>query len=152
WTYSSALQGRQAFERAVGLTAAPYFLVLEVAFVWLPLIFHGVYGIKLWFEGQSNLTRYPHFENWMYSLQRLTGGLSAIFIIYHFWHFRWPLLLGKIGREDLFPELCASLSSTFKGIPGVALASLLGIAAATFHLANGLTGFCFSWGITQSRR
>jgi hypothetical protein len=29
---------------------------------------------------------------------------------------------------------------------------LVGIAAAVFHLTNGLYGFCFSWGITLSRR
>jgi succinate dehydrogenase / fumarate reductase cytochrome b subunit len=131
---------------------APYWVVLEAILIWLPLFFHTVYGFKLAFEGRSNLLLYPHFENWMYSLQRLTGVLSAGFIVYHFWHFRLPLLTGKIGEHDLFPELCASLSSTVRGVPAVALAYLVGIAAATFHLANGLSGFCFSWGITQSRR
>jgi succinate dehydrogenase / fumarate reductase, cytochrome b subunit len=29
---------------------------------------------------------------------------------------------------------------------------IVGIAASVFHLANGLWGFCFSWGITVSRR
>jgi succinate dehydrogenase / fumarate reductase cytochrome b subunit len=29
---------------------------------------------------------------------------------------------------------------------------VLGVAASVFHFTNGLWGFCFSWGVTVSRR
>jgi hypothetical protein len=58
-----------------------------------------------------------------------------------------------MDRHDFFTELCAELSSvTPLGIPVVAVAYLIGIAAAAYHFSNGLHGFCFSWGITGSRR
>jgi succinate dehydrogenase / fumarate reductase cytochrome b subunit len=56
-------------------------------------------------------------------------------------------------RADLFQQLCASMSSTSHwGVPVAAMFYLLGIAACTFHLANGLYGVCFSWGVTTSER
>jgi succinate dehydrogenase/fumarate reductase cytochrome b subunit (b558 family) len=152
WTYSRALSGRHAFEQSLR-SSSPYQLFLELSFVWLPLLFHTGYGLKITFEGRSNATSYPYSKNWMYVLQRVTGIVSLLFIGYHFWHLRLKLLLGQIAYEDVFPELCASLSSTGPGgIPYIALAYLAGVAAAAFHLASGLYGFCFSWGITATRR
>ena len=151
---AKALQGRQVFDETVSrLTATPYLLVLEVFGIWLPLSFHALYGIKLGFEGRPNVGRYPYSRNWAYTLQRLTGLLAFAFIAYHLWQFRIQVLLGRIDQTDLFPELCARLSATTAGgIPLYAIVYLVGIAAAVFHLTNGLYGFCFSWGITLSRR
>jgi succinate dehydrogenase / fumarate reductase cytochrome b subunit len=38
------------------------------------------------------------------------------------------------------------------GIPTIAVGYLVGLAAVCYHFANGLVGFCFSWGFTVSRR
>lgn len=152
WTYSKALSGRTAFDEAMR-AASPYLTLLEVLFVWLPLTFHALYGLKVTFEARSNASRYAYSKNWMFVLQRVTGIVALLFIGYHFWHFRLKLLTGDLAQEDVFPELCASLSSTGPGgLPYIALAYLVGVAASAFHLANGLHGFCFSWGITASRR
>jgi succinate dehydrogenase/fumarate reductase cytochrome b subunit (b558 family) len=152
WAYSKALAGRHAFDEAMR-ASSPYQLVLEALFVWLPILFHAGYGVKVTLEGRWNTASYAYSKNWMFVLQRVTGILALGFIGYHFWQFRLKLLLGQIAQEDVFPELCASLSSTGPGgVPYLALAYLLGVAAAAFHLANGLYGFCFSWGITASRR
>ncbi len=154
WTYSSALLGRDAFEQQLEqATSSPWLMVAEGLFVWLPLIFHAGYGLSLTFSARVNVRSYPYARNWAFVLQRVTGVLSLFFIAYHFWQFRLQIVLGKLNYEDLFPELCASLSSTgFGQVPWLALAYLLGIAASVFHLANGLHTFCFSWGITRSRR
>jgi succinate dehydrogenase/fumarate reductase cytochrome b subunit (b558 family) len=152
WTYSRALAGRHAFEQSLKSTS-PYQLVIELLFVWLPILFHALYGLKVMSEARPNTGSYPYSKNWNFLLQRVTGVISLLFIGYHFWQFRLKLLLGQIEHEDVFPELCASLSSTGPGgIPFIALAYLLGVAAAAFHLASGLHGFCFSWGITATRR
>jgi len=60
--------------------------------------------------------------------------------------------VGKLAPDQFYPALCANMSSTIGPVPVVALIYVLGIAACTFHFANGLWGFCFSWGITVSRR
>jgi succinate dehydrogenase/fumarate reductase cytochrome b subunit (b558 family) len=152
WTYSKALSGRQAFEASLR-DSSPYSLVLEVVFVWLPIAFHAIYGVKLTFEARPKLASYPYSKNWMYVLQRVTGIVALAFIGWHFWQLRFRLLTGELAHEDVFPLLCAELSSTGPGgVPWIALAYLAGVAASAFHLANGLSGFCFSWGITRSRR
>jgi succinate dehydrogenase/fumarate reductase cytochrome b subunit len=88
----------------------------------------------------------------MYTLQRVTGIIAFLFISFHLWEYWGQKMIGKLQPEDFYPTLCANMSSFVKGVPVVALVYLIGIAAAVFHFANGLWGFCFSWGITVSRR
>jgi succinate dehydrogenase/fumarate reductase cytochrome b subunit len=68
------------------------------------------------------------------------------------WEYWAQKVLGKMTSEQFYPALCANLSSTVKGVPVIALVYIFGIAASVFHFANGLWGFCFSWGITVSKR
>jgi succinate dehydrogenase / fumarate reductase cytochrome b subunit len=151
-TYSSALLGRDELDRALERARSPYALVWEALLIWLPLAFHAGYGIKVAFEGKSNATSYPYARNWAYLMQRLSGIVALAFIVVHVWQLRLPLLLGKLDRSEVFAELCASLSSTgIGGVPLLALFYLVGIAATVFHFANGLNGFCFSWGIATTR-
>lgn len=153
WTTSQAMAGKEAFEEAIGLEDAPLTLCLEVLFIYVPLIFHAGYGIKLMLDGRPNPVRYSLAKNWGYLMQRVTGIIALLFIIYHTWQFRAQVLLGRMDKADLFGELCAALSSTvWGGIPLVAFAYLVGVAACAFHFSNGLYGFCFSWGVTLSER
>lgn len=154
WTNAKALQGRDAFNEAVdAIHHIPYLLIVEIVGIYLPLLFHAFYGIRISLEGRSNLGAYPLQRNWAYVLQRVTGIVSFAFIAYHVWQFRVQVALGKMHHHDFFTELCAQLSSvTPLGIPVVAVVYLIGIAAAAYHFSNGLHGFCFSWGITGSAR
>lgn len=154
WTNAKAMQGQQVFDDAVrDISHMPFLVAFEVLGIWIPILFHGLYGIKLALEGRPNNGRYPYSRNWMYTLQRVTGLLAFAFIAYHFWELRVQVGLGRMEKSDFFPHLCATLSATTKsGIPVMAIAYLIGVAACVFHFANGLYGFCFSWGITVSRR
>lgn len=151
---AKALQGRQAFEESLeSFFGFAYLPLFEVLFILLPLLFHGIYGIKLGLSARPKLGQYPYSRNWAYTLQRLTGFVAFAFIAYHLYDFRVQVLLGSMSERDVFPELCAKLSSTAAGgVPLVAIVYLIGAAAVVYHLANGLYGFCFSWGITLSRR
>jgi succinate dehydrogenase / fumarate reductase cytochrome b subunit len=153
WTYGRAIGGKQALDEVASDRGSPYLWLVEAVFIWLPLAFHAAYGLKLGFGARANVGRYPYTRNWMYVLERATGIVALIFLVYHLLEYRIPLALGKLTRADLFEHLCASMSATSRwGIPVAALAYLLGIAACTFHLANGLYGVCFSWGVTTSER
>lgn len=153
YTNAQALSGRRSFEDAVRTRSElPYAPVLELVFIGLPLLFHALYGIKLSLSARPNVGRYSTTRNWMYLLQRISGVLTLAFVAYHLWQFRLQVALGNMARGDLFPELCAQLSSTTWNVPFVAMAYLVGVAATVFHFTNGLYGFCFSWGITISER
>jgi succinate dehydrogenase/fumarate reductase cytochrome b subunit (b558 family) len=152
WTNANALQGQERFDEGVAaISHMPYLLLLEAG-ILLPLAFHALYGVKLALEGKPNVGAYTYSRNWMYTLQRVTGILAFAFIAFHLWEYWFQKVLGKMTAEQFYPALCANMSSTMKGVPVVALVYILGIAASVFHFANGLWGFCFSWGITVSKR
>lgn len=152
-TNARALAGRQAFDDAVASrNSLPFLLPLELVFVALPLLFHAGYGLFLSFRGRPNVLTYPQAKNWGYLMQRVTGVATLLFVAAHLFQFRLQRVSGKLAEQDYYNELCASLSSTQAGVPWMALGYLLGLAACVFHFSNGLYGFCFSWGITRSRR
>jgi succinate dehydrogenase/fumarate reductase cytochrome b subunit (b558 family) len=153
WTNAKALQGQQRYDDAVAdIAHMPYLPVLEIALVLLPLAFHALYGVKLVFEGKPNVGSYTFSRNWMYTVQRVTGLLAFAFIGFHLWEYWGQKLLGRMAPEEFYPRLCGNMSSTVAGVPLIGVVYVLGIAACVFHFANGLWGFCFSWGITVSRR
>jgi succinate dehydrogenase/fumarate reductase cytochrome b subunit (b558 family) len=152
WTNAKALSGQQPFDAAVSeINHMAYLPVLEAG-ILVPLAFHALYGIKLAIDGKPNVGAYGYARNWMYVLQRVTGVLSLLFIGFHLWEYRVQKALGLMQPSAFYPTLSAHLSSTTAGVPLVALVYILGIAAACFHFANGLWGFCASWGILLTRR
>ncbi len=154
WTNAKVMQGRHAFDAAVSeIDGLPYLTLVEVLGIGLPLLYHAVFGIAIALEARPNLKRYPTNRNWTYVMQRVTGVALLAFLVFHVLTLRVPVATGTMDKADLFPALCDALSSTTSGgVPAIAIVYLLGTAAAAYHFAVGLTGFCFSWGITVSRR
>ncbi|MFO0553661.1 MAG: succinate dehydrogenase [Polyangiaceae bacterium] len=148
-----ALRGQGSYDVAVRETAdTPYLFAIEIGCVLLPLLFHAGYGIKLAFEGRPNASTYTASRNWMYSAQRLTGLLGLAFVLWHMSELWIPRVTGQLDPGAYYPTLCQTLSTTKKGLPLAALGYVFGIAACVFHFANGLWGFCTSWGITATKR
>ena len=153
WTNASALGGQKKFDDAVGvIQRMPLLPVIEWVGIFLPLLFHAVFGIYLSSKAQANVGHYTYARNWAYVLQRITGVLVFLFIAFHLWEYRIQKWLFGMGAEAFYPTLATHLSTVRFGVPGYALLYLVGIAAATYHFANGLVGFCASWGITTSRK
>jgi succinate dehydrogenase/fumarate reductase cytochrome b subunit len=153
WIGARAIQGRDAFDAVLGdWQSGPYALVTEVLLFWAPLVFHATVGLKLLTSGRPSLRKAPCAGQWMYVTHRASALVALALIVYHGYRFRYEPLFGRVDRQDLFGWLCAELSATHAGVPWVAIFYLVGLAAITFHLARGLHGFCFSWGITASRR
>lgn len=150
-TNAQALRGPLAFDTAVNRAARlPLLSVFELLGLWLPLLFHGSYGLYRLRRGRPNLAAYPLPCNWAYVTQRVTGMFLLIFLTLHLGQFRLEVLWGNLNRSDYFQQLCARLGGTgVLGVPWLAVFFLLGIAAVAFHLSNGLRGFCFSWGIAR---
>jgi succinate dehydrogenase/fumarate reductase cytochrome b subunit (b558 family) len=152
WTNSKALQSEDAFLGAVNdLQSLPYLPLIEIFGIFLPLGFHALYGVYLALLGRQNGIRYPYARNWLYLLQRLSGVVTLVFIVYHLGEFRVQKLLHGMQADAFYPTLQAHLSSTTWGIPWVATLYLVGLGASVFHFANGLSCFCVSWGITATR-
>lgn len=152
WTNAAALGGRARFDAAVAeIQAIPALPLVELFGIVLPLFFHAIYGVVLATRGSPNAGAYPFTRNWMYVLQRITGVVVFVFVMAHLWEYRVQKWLFGMDASAFHPTLEAHLSWTWLGVPWIAIGYLLAVAAAVFHLANGLVTFCMSWGITVGR-
>jgi len=137
--------GAKAFNETVEKIAhLPFLLPMEIFGIWIPILFHAIFGIAIILEGKPNAVHWPHGRNWLYVMQRVTGILAFVFIVYHFWNFRWR-------RDEFAVSPFADVAATLSN-PVNLWVYIVGIAACVFHLANGISGFLFSWGFTVGER
>lgn len=142
WENSYALAGPAVYNRVVqGLRAWPYLSVIEILLLGIPILFHLVLGVFILLRARWNPGRYRFGRNWMFFLQRLSGLAVLAFLVYHV-----PTL--RLGPEKAtFVSVAASLRS-----PTVVALYLVGVLAASYHLAGGLWNFLIHWGITVGPR
>ncbi|MBP3040778.1 succinate dehydrogenase cytochrome b558 subunit [Bacillaceae bacterium Marseille-Q3522] len=142
---SFALRGAETFNSAVHfMERLPFRYALEIFIIFLPLLYHAIYGIYIAFTAKSNVGKFHFFRNWMFVLQRWTGVITLIFITWHVWETR---VAAQFGADVNFQMMETILSRPF-----FFWFYVIGIVSAIFHFANGLWSFAVSWGITVSPR
>lgn len=135
----------QAFNKASGvMESLPFLLWLEWILIYLPLIFHGIYGIYIAFQGSHNVSSNRFLRNWMYLLQRYTGVFLVIFIAWHVWQTRIAMAMGTPLDFQMMADILSN--------PFFLVFYIVGVLAAIFHLSNGLWSFLVTWGITITPR
>ena len=140
-----ATRGPEAFNTASNFMGnLPFVLFLEWFIIYIPLMFHGFYGVYIAFTAKNNVQRYGTFRNWMFMLQRITGVFLVVFIAWHIYQTRVQKALGAEVDFDMMADILSN--------PFMLAFYIAGVIAATFHLANGVWSFLVSWGITQSPR
>lgn len=142
------LNGPAAYTRQVTFLAnLPLVFFLELLFIWLPIAFHGLYGFYIWYGGEANTAAYPWTGNWMYTLQRWTGGIAFIYIVWHVYTMRFAgadlhadpsLSFGKVQHEVFQTSLF--------------IFYVVGLIAASWHFAYGIWLFCAKWGVVSGDR
>ena len=148
---AAAIGGPTAYAHQVRFLASlPLVLALELFGIWLPILFHALYGFYIWYGGQTNVADYPWAGNWMYSAQRWTGGIAFAYILWHTWTMRFTGIdlhvhagasFGKVQEELFNPFLFAFYA--------------VGLVCASWHFAYGIWLFAAKWGIVsgeQARR
>ena len=140
-----AASGEEAFNNAAHfMENLPFRYVLEIFVIFLPLIYHAVYGVYIAFTAKNNANRYGFFRNWMFVLQRITGIITLIFVSWHVWQTR---IAAQMGAEVNFDMMADILSS-----PIMLGFYIVGVLSTIFHFSNGLWSFAVTWGITVSPR
>jgi len=129
----------------------PFLIWIEVLFIYIPLLFHSFMGFYIARLGEKNHFRYPYPRNWMYTLQRVTGGVAFLFLAYHMGTTVAPKLWYGHHLFEAAPFLIDVMNQEFATWTG-RIIYLVGILSVTFHFANGLWGFCVSWGIIVGPR
>ena len=145
---ASAIGGPTAYARQVRFLASlPLVPVLELFGIWLPILFHALYGFYIWYRGDVNVGDYPWTGNWMYTAQRWTGGIAFAYILWHTWTMRFTGIdlheypgasFGKVQGEVFQTPLF--------------LFYVVGLIAASWHFAYGIWLFCAKWGIVSGEK
>ena len=149
YTNSTALSGERIFnEHVQDLHDMPYLIFIEIFGIFIPLLFHSIYGILISGEARVNVLNYGYARNWFYVFQRVTGIFLFVFLLFHILNFRFGLIPGLnttpvAGNANLAFDI---VSGEFQ-IPWVMAIYVLGIIATAWHLAYGFFLFAVDWGI-----
>ncbi|MGG4203234.1 succinate dehydrogenase cytochrome b558 subunit [Paenibacillus jamilae] len=140
--------GKEGFNRSVAfLNGLPLVIVLETLFIYLPLLFHGIYGLYIAYQADPNVKRFGYSRNWRFLFQRISGVITFVFIIWHVYDTRFQVALGKVTHEELGGVMHGIVTN-----PVYFILYLISVVSASFHFANGLWAFMVSWGITVGPR
>lgn len=138
-----ATRGAEAFNQAAGfMESLPYLIFLEIVLIYLPLLFHAIYGIYIAFQAKTNVNRYKYYRNWLFFFQRWTGLFLVIFLAWHIWETRVQMAMGEALNYTMMQNILSN--------PGMVVFYIIGVLSAVFHFSNGLWAFSVHWGITVS--
>ena len=154
YTNSKAIAGAASFNDAVkDLQAIPYIVLVETTGIFIPLIYHAVYGMVITIEARPNNLAYPYPRNWFYLVQRITGVILFFFITFHVLNFRFGMIpgLNSISVAHSPEKAFEIVAGEFRMVP-IFILYLIGIGATVWHLANGIWLFLVDWGITIGER
>jgi succinate dehydrogenase / fumarate reductase, cytochrome b subunit len=140
-----ATKGEEAFNSASHfMESLPFRYLLEIFIIFLPMLYHAIYGLYIAFTAKSNVNNFNTFRNWMFVLQRITGVITFIFVIWHVWETRIAAAFGAEVNFQMMENILAN--------PFMLAFYLICVVATVFHFANGLWSFFVSWGITVTPR
>lgn len=141
-------QGLDAFVEQVNwLWGIPFLAVLEVVFIFIPLLYHAIYGLYIAYQARNNVTNFSTFRNIMFFLQRVTGVITLVYIVWHVWQTRVQQFIHNFSAEGLAEHTAAILHN-----PITLTLYIIGLIAAVFHFSNGMWSFLVSWGVTVGPR
>ena len=142
---ASVLGGPAAFDRtaaSIGALPGPTLLAIEVLFVYLPLLFHGLYGfVRLADADLAGSPRQDWIGGYLYTLQRITGVIAFFFIGWHVYTTRMQYYFA--GAEIGYQFMRGLMTS-----PVAFPIFVVGTLASVFHFTNGIWTFCITWGLT----
>jgi succinate dehydrogenase / fumarate reductase, cytochrome b subunit len=150
-TNAKAMGGEKVFNDAVAdIHHIPFLIFVEIGGIFLPLLFHSVYGIIIAAESRSNVSGYGYSRNWLYFFQRVTGVFLFAFLLFHLLHFRWGFF-GTFGLTQTAvagnADRAFAIVATDFSLWWVSILYIVGIAATAWHLAYGIFLFTLDFGL-----
>ena len=143
-----AFKGPLAYGKQVEfLNSLPGVFLLELFFIWIPILYHGLYGIYIWYQGENNVAAYPWTGNMLYTSQRWTGIVALIYMVQHTYHLRFTGVHLPTHPMQAF----AKVQGEFQN-PWMIVFYAIGIIAASWHFSYGLWLFAAKWGIVTGER
>ncbi|MGA2218051.1 MAG: succinate dehydrogenase [Terracidiphilus sp.] len=139
-----ALKGPIAYgDQVKFLNGLPLVRVLEWAFIFLPILYHAVYGVWIWLRGKSNVVYYPWAGNWMYVAQRYTGLIAFAYIAQHLYRQRFTGVDLPNHPYMAFAKVQHELNNHW-----MLAVYIIAMIAICWHFSYGVWLFAAKWGIT----
>lgn len=154
---STILLGSEKFQFCVNtihlLEEAGLLVPIEMLTIFLPLLFHAVLGVVIVVNGSPNASVYRYGGNVRYTLQRATGLIAFVFIMFHVWQMHWLGAVGPLSGGKFDPHNAAVTAAEALQSSGLwKWVYALGVTATVFHLSNGIWTSLITWGITIGKR
>jgi len=149
-TNASVLAGAGVFQSRVDMihSLGPLLVPIEWAFIFLPMLFHAVVGFVIIANGMPNVGSYSYVGNVRYTLQRATGMIAFVFIIWHITQLHWMGTPFGGGRFD--PHHATSSAAVVLRPLLISILYAVGILSTVFHFSNGLWTLGITWGLWTS--
>lgn len=151
-----SLRGATEFNTAVrAIGYAPFVLLLEVSVIFLPILFHAIYGLMIVAQMPGpggNLAHYGYQRNFLYVLQRWTGVIAVIYLGFHVYDttalkYYFELTGGGGAAELGFQSISYRAMAWRFADPAYLAFYVVGVSSACLHLGNGLFNFTVRWGL-----
>ena len=130
----------------------PLLPFVEWTFIFIPLLFHAIFGFYIIAGGLPNTGEYPYGSNVRYMLQRATGIIAFAAIFFHvaqMHHMFKPL--EAVGFAQFDPQHAGSSAAmAIQSSVVIVILYVIGVLACVYHLANGIWTFGITWGIWTS--
>jgi len=143
---SYVLRGGEAWWKETEFTRTlPFQVAIEAAVLWIPILYHTIYGLVITATSEPNVGEYGYERNIGYTLQRITGVIALLFIGFHFFTTRgWFYMTGVEANFARMHEFMMN--------PAILAAYLIGSISCIYHLTNGIFTFSITWGIAIGPR
>jgi succinate dehydrogenase / fumarate reductase cytochrome b subunit len=144
-------QGKNVYQTQVDkIHDLPFLPVVEWTFIYLPILYHTVYGVWITLTGQPNIDRYRYTKNVFYVLQRGSAAVIVFFMLFHV----FALKYGLFGTNLAFNPHRGALKTVAQHMDANFFITWfvypVGILASCYHLANGFWTAAITWGLTIS--
>ena len=149
-TTASVLGGAAAFQSRVDLihSLGPLLPAIEWLFIFLPMLFHAIMGFVIITTGMPNVGSYSYMGNVRYTLQRASGMIAFVFILWHIAQLHW--MGAPLGGGQFDPHHAASSAAVALKPVAITLMYAIGVIATVYHFANGLWSLGITWGLWTS--
>ena len=161
-TNASVLDSSATFQRAVYQihSLGNLLPLVEWVFIFIPILFHAVIGVVIIRGGLPNYGSYKYTSNLRYTLQRATGMIAFVFIVWHVFHmhgwFHFPRWIQYVAEPldgaQFSPYNAASSLGTAMMLQSIIYPLLyaIGVLSCVYHLANGIWTMGITWGVWVS--
>jgi len=148
---SRAMQSQEAYQWVPNtLGQVPFIWAIEIIFILVPILFHGILGLFIVFWGDINAHKpaMSWYENWAYVLQRVTGFLVFILLIFHLFQTYLVKVSTELGGGHFW--IFNTMQNLFANPVWIWVYAIFVLLAA-YHFGNGIFNFLYKWGLTSSK-